>query len=134
MPMELSTYARHTSALAVMPSTHMVRSDIAARRSRPIDSNRHWAMTGSMTLSCSCPASAAIDRVTSLPKTLKHTWLTTSGMTGLTFAGMIDEPAWRSGRLISLKPARGPEDSRRRSLQIFDSFMAVRLSAEWALT
>jgi hypothetical protein len=75
-----------------------------------------------------------MDSVTSLPNTLKHTWLTTSGMTGLTLAGMIDEPACRSGRLISLKPARGPEDSRRRSLQIFDSFIAVRFRAEWTLT
>ncbi len=33
-------------------------------------------------------------------------WLTTSGTTGLTFAGMIEEPACSSGRLISLRPAR----------------------------
>lgn len=53
MPMELSTYARHTSALAVMPSMHRVRRVFDARRSRDIDSNRHCAMTGSITLSCS---------------------------------------------------------------------------------
>src|SRR5690606_29160526 len=66
----------------------------------------------------------------SLPMTLKHTWLTTSGITGLTLAGMIDDPAWSSGRLISPSPARGPDESRRRSLQILDSFAARRLSAE----
>ena len=41
---------------------------------------------------------------------------------------MIELPGWRAGRLISLMPVRGPLDSRRRSLQIFDSLTAVRLS------
>ena len=40
---------------------------------------------------------------------------------------MLD-PACTAGRLISLKPARGPDDSSRRSLQIFDSLTATRLS------
>ena len=40
---------------------------------------------------------------------------------------MLD-PACRGGRLISPKPACGPEDSSRRSLQIFDSLMALRFS------
>ena len=61
--------------------------------------------------------------------TLKQTWFTTSGITGLTLAGMMEDPAWRSGNLISPSPARGPEDSRRRSLQILDSFTARRLIA-----
>ena len=59
--------------------------------------------------------------------TRKATWLTTSGITGLTLPGMIEEPAWTAGRRISPKPARGPEDSRRRSLQIFDSLTAIAL-------
>lgn len=42
--------------------------------------------------------------------------------------GMIELPGWRGGRLISLMPVRGPLESRRRSLQIFDSLTAVRLS------
>ncbi|GAQ68277.1 hypothetical protein SsS58_08736 [Streptomyces scabiei] len=66
--------------------------------------------------------------VTSLPITSKATWLTTSGITGLTLPGMIDEPACTGGRLISLSPARGPEESSRRSLHVFDSFTATRLS------
>ena len=85
-------------------------------------------MIGSKALSWSCPASAAMVTVRSLPMTSKATWLTTSGMTGLTLPGMMLEPACTAGRLISLKPARGPEDSSRRSLQIFDSFTATRLS------
>ena len=34
-------------------------------------------------------------------------------MTGLTLPGMIDEPGWRSGRMTSKKPQRGPEPSQR---------------------
>jgi len=33
---------------------------------------------------------------------------------------MIDEPACTAGSVISPMPARGPDDSRRRSLQVFD--------------
>jgi hypothetical protein len=76
-------------------------------------------MIGSKALSCSCPPSEAMVMVTSLPITSKAIWLTTSGMTGLTLPGMIDEPAARSGRLISFSPACGPLESRRRSLQVF---------------
>ena len=99
-----------------------------------MDSNRAWPMAGSITLSWSWPASAAMRTVKSLPKTLKHTWLTTSGMTGLTLAGMMEDPACRSGRLISCRPAVGPDARSRRSLQIFESFMAARFTAEWAST
>ena len=94
------------------------------------DSKMHAAITGSITLSCSCPASAAIVTVRSLPITRKQTWLTTSGMTGLTLPGMIDEPGCIAGRLISCSPARGPEESRRRSLQIFESLIARLLSTD----
>src|SRR5215208_4961530 len=46
---------------------------------------------------------------------------------------MIDEPGCIGGKLISPNPVRGPELSRRRSLQILDSFTAQRLStpASW---
>ena len=60
--------------------------------------------------------------------TRKATWLTTSGITGLTLPGMIEEPACTAGRRISPMPVRGPLDSRRRSLQIFDSLTAMRFS------
>src|SRR5699024_6173915 len=111
-----------------------VRSLVQARAMKRMDSKVHCAMTGSMTLSWSWPASAAMETVTSLPETLKQIWLTTSWITALTFAGMIEDPAWRGGMLISPRPARGPEDSRRRSLQILDSFIAVRFTAAWVLT
>ena len=38
------------------------------------------------------------------------------------------------GRLISPRPARGPDDNRRRSLQVFDSFTATRLSTPESCT
>ena len=41
---------------------------------------------------------------------------------------MMLEPGLTAGRWISSNPARGPDDSSRRSLQIFESFSAVRLS------
>ena len=50
-------------------------------------------------------------------------------MTGFTLPGMMLDPAWRGGRLISPKPACGPDESSRRSLQIFESLMALRFSA-----
>ena len=81
-----------------------------------------------MTLSCSCPAEAASVTVRSRPITRKPTWFTTSGITGLTLPGMIEEPGCICGRLISWKPQRGPEASIRRSLQILVSFADVRFS------
>ena len=50
-------------------------------------------------------------------------------MTGLTLPGMIELPGCVGGRLISLRPARGPDDNSRRSLQIFEITTAARLSA-----
>ena len=49
-------------------------------------------------------------------------------MTGLTLPGMIEDPACVTGRLISPSPACGPDESSRRSLQILESFIALRLS------
>ena len=111
-----------------MPSTQFTRRVQHARRIQVMDWRIECAMTGSKALSCSCPASAASVTVTSAPVTAKATWLTTSGMTGLTLPGMMLEPACRGGRLISPNPACGPDDSRRRSLQIFESLIALRLS------
>ena len=85
-------------------------------------------MIGSNALSCSWPASEAMVTVMSLPITSKATWFITSGITGLTLPGMMDEPACRGGSLMSPKPACGPLDSRRRSLQVLLSLVATRLS------
>ena len=99
-----------------------------ARRIHVIDWKIECAMIGSNALSWSWPPSTAIVTVRSAPATANAIWLTTSGITGLTLPGMMLDPACRAGRLISPKPACGPDDSSRRSLQIFESLIALRLS------
>ena len=57
--------------------------------------------------------------------TRKQTMFTTSGITGLTLPGMIDEPGCLA-RQVDLAEARSaaPRTSSRRSLQIFESLIA----------
>ena len=83
-------------------------------------------MMGSNTLSCSCAASLAVAMTWSVPMTWKHTWFTTSGMTGFIFPGIMDDPGAIAGSFISPKPHRGPEANKRKSLQIFETFTATR--------
>ena len=132
--MLFSTRARQRSSLAVIPSTQRCLRVFIPWISISTDSKTLCTMMGSKTLSSSCPASDAMVTVRSLPMTLKAIWLTTSGMTGLTLPGMIDEPGCIGGRLISLIPARGPDESRRRSLEIFDSLIASRFTADEYIT
>ena len=51
--------------------------------------------------------------------------VTASGITGLTFAGMIEEPGCSAGKAISPRPDSGPEFIQRRSLAIFVSETAA---------
>src|ERR1043166_7170050 len=113
---------------AVMPSTQRCLNTVHPLVSIEMLPSRRDAITGSKTLRCNCPASAASVTVMSLPITSKQIWFTTSGMTGLTLPGMIDDPGCIGGKLISPNPARGPELNKRRSLQIFDSLTEHRLS------
>jgi hypothetical protein len=46
----------------------------------------------------------------------------------------MDEPACTAGSAISPIPARGPEDNRRRSLHVLESFTAMRLSTPESCT
>ena len=55
------------------------------------------AMTGIITFSSSCPASAAARIAASQPITWKQTWLTISGTDGFTLPGMIEEPGCTAG-------------------------------------
>ena len=71
---------------------------MAWRRMRVAWSAFH-AMTGIITFSSSCPASAAARIAASQPKTWKQTWLTISGIDGFTLPGMIDEPGWTARQL-----------------------------------
>ena len=72
-------------------------------------------------MSSKLPCMPATVIAASLPITWAHTCSTASGITGLTLPGMIDEPFCSSGSTISPRPARGPLDIQRRSLQIFVS-------------
>ncbi len=66
-------------------------------------------MTGTKTLSSKWPCMPATVIAMSLPITCAATWVTTSGITGLTLPGMIDDPFCSSGMTISASPVRGPE-------------------------
>ena len=65
----------------------------------------------------------------SLPMTCADTCITTSGSTGLTLPGMIDEPFCSSGRKISPSPQRGPLPIQAMSLAILVRETATTLSA-----
>ncbi len=93
--------------------------------SRRIDSSRLRAITGSMTFSSKLPDAPAKPIAASLPMTCAQTMHSASGITGLTFPGMIEDPGCRSGRAISPRPARGPEPIQRRSLLILYSDTAI---------
>ena len=63
--------------------------------------------------------------------TWKQTWFTISGIDGLIFPGMIDDPGCTAGSLISSIPVRGPITMRRRSLAILlRSIASTRSCAE----
>ena len=128
MPSELSTMSRVRSALAVMPSTQFTRRLLTARSIVAIEANSAKVITGSMTLSCSCPAEAASVTVRSRPITRKPVWFTTSGITGFTLPGMIEEPGCICGRLISLKPAARPRGQQAEVVADLGELDRVRLS------
>jgi len=65
----------------------------------------------------------------SLPMTCAATWSTTSGITGLTLPGMIDEPFCNSGSASSPMPVRGPDPMRAMSCAILPIEPAVTPSA-----
>ena len=86
------------SRLASMPSMHFSAKSFEALVSSWIESVRLRAISGIRTLSSNWPCMPPIVIAVSLPITCAATWRTTSGMTGLTLPGMIDEPFWSSGR------------------------------------
>src|SRR3954462_7268959 len=120
------------SSLARVPSTHFSRSSVAALVSseiEPVAPTRLRAISGMRTLSSKLPCVPPMVIAVSLPMTCAATCSTTSGITGLTFPGMIDEPFCSSGRNSSPMPARGPEPMSARSLAILVSDTATTFSA-----
>ena len=57
-----------------------------------------------------------------------------SDITGFTFPGMMDEPGWIAGTLISWIPEVGPLPSQRMSSAIFMRPVATAFNAPDALT
>ena len=86
-------------------------------------------MSGMRTLSSKFPCRPPTVIAVSLPMTCAPTCSTTSGMTGLTLPGMIDEPFCSSGRKISPIPARGPEPISARSMAILVKDTAMTFNA-----
>ena len=117
-----------------MPSTHFSRNTVAVLVSSATDCSRLRAISGMRTFSSKLPCVPATVIAVSLPITWAPTCMTTSGMTGLTLPGMIEEPFWSSGRKISPRPQRGPEPIHARSLAIFVSDTATILRAADAST
>src|ERR671931_94502 len=79
------------SLLASIPSTHFSARATDAVDSRWIDCSTLRAMSGTRTLSSNWPCMPPIVTAASLPMTWAATWRTTSGITGLTLPGMLDE-------------------------------------------
>ena len=108
-PTDDSTWAASRVMFAVMPSMQLMRRVPQAFVIQAIDCRMEWAITGSKAFSWSWPPSAAAVTVASAPITLNATWLTTSGITGFTLPGMIDDPACTRGKVdlaeAGLRPA-----------------------------
>ena len=119
-----SSNARLRSRSARMPATHLSCSVRIASRMMRVACSVFQAITGIITLSSSWPASVAERIAASQPITCWHTWLTISGIEGLTLPGMIEEPGWTGGSWISAIPARGPMLRSRRSLATFPNSTA----------
>ena len=103
-------------SLTVMPSTHFSVNTGRKFFRYSIESSRATAIPGIMTFNSSCPAWTAMAMAVSLPTTWKQIMFRHSASDGLILPGMMLDPGWTAGRLISARPVRGPLASRRRSL------------------
>ena len=126
--------SRQRSRLASMPVMHFSVKAVITLAVNSMDSISFSAMIGIMTFNSKLPAWPQKVMVASQPMTCAATWSTDSQITGLTLPGMIEEPGWVSGRLISPRPHLGPEASQRRSLAIFVRLTANVFSAPLAWT
>ena len=114
-----------------MPSTHLVRNSLRGVVEQVLRLHHRQALERLVGIELQLPAVRGERRRRSrCPSPGTRRGSTSSGITGLTLPGMIDEPGCSAGRLISARPARGPEASRIRSLAIFESLIATLLSAD----
>ncbi len=109
---------------ALIPLMHLSANTSDARPISSIDCKRLWLLTGIITFNSKFPNCPPIEMVKSFPITWAATWHTASGITGLTFPGMIEDPGWTGGINISPIPHLGPLPSHLISFAIF-----IRLTA-----
>ena len=124
-----SSSSRQRASSAAMPLTQRSLSTCMALPRIDVACSAFHAITGIITFSSSCPAAAEARIEASQPNTWWQTWLTISGIDGLTLPGMIDDPGCTGGSWISARPARGPLLSRRRSEATLSTSTASRRSA-----
>ena len=112
-----------------MPATHFTANCADNSSINFNDSTKRSVTTGSITDTSSCAPAAACSMVKLFPETRKYNWFMASGKTGLTLPGIMEDPAWSSGKMISPKPPRGPLESSLKSPAILDksTHKAVRL-------
>ena len=87
---------------------HCSRNAIEPVYNRCCDSIIATPSTGSYAFNCNCPECAATVTVKSLPITRNAIRLTSSGITGFTLPGMIDDPGCRPANSISKAPPAVP--------------------------
>src|SRR5207244_414323 len=108
-----SAYRWRTSTFAVIPSTHLCAKTRATFARSSMFCWIRCDITGIIVDRSRFEWVFATAIATSLPMTVTPTCITASGMTGLTFPGMIEEPGWTAGRFSSRKPVWGPDPSHR---------------------
>src|SRR3954453_11863116 len=126
--------AEGPALLTSMASMHFSAKATEVVDSRWIDCSRFRAISGMRTLSSNWPCMPPMVIAVSLPMTCAETCRTTSGRTGLTLPGMIEEPFCNSGNRISPMPARGPEPISAMSCAILVSDTATTFSAPLSST
>ena len=73
---------------------------------------------GRNALSSKLPSAPPIWTATSDDMIWMHTIIMASAWVGLTLPGMIEEPGSFEGKIISMRPVRGPDPSQRMSFAI----------------
>src|SRR5205809_1799227 len=106
-----SSQCSHMARSASIPSTQRSANTREALVRMIIVNSRLCARTGIMTLSSSCPASAAVATVTSFPLAWKRTMFTIAAIDGLPFPGMLLQPGCPSRSPLSSSPPRRPDAS-----------------------
>ena len=127
IPMEFSTVARRVHGLAVMPTTQRsARVRQAAARCAMLRTGMQDDRLEGVELELAGLGSHGDGDV--VADDLEGDLIDDLWNNRVDLAGHDARAGLTGGRLISLRPARGPEDSRRRSLQILESLTATRLS------